>query len=743
MTLGRAQPTIAPEDPPAPRSTNALSTSSPTPAPRRRGRVLGLLAGFSLLAAVPACDPDGEHPISDLRVLYTATLNGYLEPCGCVVGKTGGIDRIAARLAEHRSQHPNVLFLDGGDLIAQDPDPGAMLTQQLVLKADALLEVWSALGCRAMALGDLDLVIGVEELQRLSGQHGVPVLCANLEGPDGRRPFDSWIVLDQGDLKVGVFSLLGPELDAAGPKDQRIFDVAGTLRDMGLRLTDWRAEAERVVSELRPQVDVLIALTHLGAHRNAELAERHPEIDLISGGHEDTVEQPLRFIDGVPVTTSTIRGGRLNRIDMWLRDPAANGRGRREWNDVSANVWPEVEIGTVLRGEQMIAGREVTLGTEEWGSRITGLASAKRAVLAVLREPMDWPRGDLISAVGEPLPMSAVRSELALEVIDDYHDRIHDLWLGREGEGRHPTESFVGPAACYECHEEQYEFWRSTAHSRAFATLEATRQHMDVECNGCHTVGFQAAGGFRFPNRHQGFENVQCAACHGPGGPHTAGGASYLEPANLFPAPDQTCFACHNEEHAPRFANEYAEALPIVSCPPMGMGTDALNRTRLIAAEALGAREEFDRELQCAVFMRAGAHARALESAEAWVAAEPQSIPARLVLGEIALLLGDAVRAGEMARGVTPRRPNMVRAWKLSAAAALGRGDLALALRSVQEASSLAPADPEVAVLVARVAQAGGELEGAIDALRVFMQLNPGAAAQVESVLEELLDARR
>lgn len=48
--------------------------------------------------------------------------------------------------------------------------------------------------------------------------------------------------------------------------------------------------------QLRQQVDVLIALTHIGKSEDLKLAAQCPELDLILGGHSHTVlETPVRI----------------------------------------------------------------------------------------------------------------------------------------------------------------------------------------------------------------------------------------------------------------------------------------------------------------------------------------------------------------------------------------------------------------------------------------------------------------
>ena len=117
-------------------------------------------------------------------------------------------------------------------------------------------------------------------------------------------------------------------------------------------------------------------------------------------------------------------------------------------------------------------------------------------------------------------------------------------------------------------------------------------------------------------------------------------------------------------------------------------------------------------------------------------------MPARLWVGELSLLGGEAQAALEMARPVTKRRPLQIRGWKLRAAASLALGDLEDAGRSVAEGVSLDPSDAELAILGARISAAAGDVDGAIATLRAYLQVNPQSAARIEPVLEELFRAR-
>lgn len=50
--------------------------------------------------------------------------------------------------------------------------------------------------------------------------------------------------------------------------------------------------------------------------------------------------------------------------------------------------------------------------------------------------------------------------------------------------------------SCRVCHQKQHDFWAGTKHASAYLVLYAKNQHFDAECIGCHSLGFQQAGGF-------------------------------------------------------------------------------------------------------------------------------------------------------------------------------------------------------------------------------------------------------
>jgi tetratricopeptide (TPR) repeat protein len=694
-----------------------------------------------LLGALPGCD-ERELESPRLRILFTGSVDGYLEPCGCVAGRQGGVDRISAYIEQLRAEPVPSLFVDVGDLFTDELHPGELMAEQLPLKAEALLEVWAQLGCDAKAVGDLDLTIGIEALAELGRKTGVPLLCSNLKHPDtGEYPFERTRIVEVGDLKVGMLSVLGAKLMKADVQEAEVLQVRQEVERQGYALDASNPVIKELAAELRSQVDYVVLLSHAGFDRNLRIAERFPDLDLIVGAHFDKADLPMEWVGNTAVATCVTRGSRVDRIDLWYSDPEVLGDERARIEDWSPWLYYEVLGHVFAHGRQMLAGREAVYGSEMWVDKVRADTVNFNEAMAALQELGAPPAGAAALAhVQVPMYEGLGRREESLQVIDRYHQRLEAHWDAQEQERVHPSKHFAGPDECSKCHPTQYEFWRGTRHSRAYSTLAASHQQFDVECYACHTVGANLVGGFVHPNQAEGFENVQCESCHGPAAWHMKGGASYLEREGWAIEPAAQCATCHNKKHDPDFEQHIPEMLAAVRCPPMplpGEGSDALRGSFLIGARALtlDAERRWDRIVRAYVF--AGEFELAMQAAERWVEEEPRSLDAQLSLGARLVELERYEEARTPLRKVLDRRFNDADAHRLMAMA-LAAINPERAQMHMKEALSLAPGDPAVVVSVARASAAAGDRLSALDLLRTQMEVSPGLRSQLQPVLDEL-----
>jgi len=212
-----------------------------------------------------------------------------------------GFDRIAALVKQFREENENVLFLDAGDTI--HGMPAATIDQ-----GESVIKIMNAMGYDAMVPGNHDFNYGKDRLLELEKIANFPLLAANLKvvatGKDFVKPYE---IFELAGLKIGVFGLATPETLFKSHPDNTV----------GLEFIDPVKAAQEMVTLLRPQVDILIALAHLGIDESTKVnessigvAQNVEGIDLIIDGHShDVLEEGLVVND-----TLIVMAGEYNKF---------------------------------------------------------------------------------------------------------------------------------------------------------------------------------------------------------------------------------------------------------------------------------------------------------------------------------------------------------------------------------------------------------------------------------------------
>ncbi len=196
-----------------------------------------------------------------LRILHTNDFHGALSA-----------DR-AAFIRELKGD--NALYFDSGDVIKAG-------NLAIPMKEEV---AWSRLveaGCDASTLGNREShVVEMAFERKLKGCHH-PIVVANLvRQSDGAipAPLQPSLTLVRGSLRIGVVGVMVPMVTA------RMASRAASAY-----LWSSPVEAAREHGEaLRPEVDVLILLSHIGYRNDVQLAGTMDCYDLILGGHSHTV----------------------------------------------------------------------------------------------------------------------------------------------------------------------------------------------------------------------------------------------------------------------------------------------------------------------------------------------------------------------------------------------------------------------------------------------------------------------
>jgi len=115
-----------------------------------------------------------------------------------------------------------------------------------------------------------------------------------------------------------------------------------------------------------------------------------------------------------------------------------------------------------------------------------------------------------------------------------------------------PASGYAWADSCRTCHEDIYNAWAKTKHANALERLAPSDQ--EKACVGCHVTGSKERlfDGKKVINR-----GVQCEACHGAAGAHTAGTS---RTGLVRKPPSSVCEECHSDK-SPRFKGFLYDAM--------------------------------------------------------------------------------------------------------------------------------------------------------------------------------------
>ena len=277
-----------------------------------RGALLPALIAVSMIVLmtslmVPATSPLGptfvlaspENTIV-IVILHTNDIHSHLLP---EYGQ-GGSAYIASIVDNEKGQHPGrVLLLDAGDIVDGDPVGDLFYGRSVI-------EVMNAIGYDAMTVGNHELgryggdydygVISIENdyLMDLEGVAEFPLLAANVR-IDNSRPFESYVIKEIDNVKIGI---IGATVYFPPPENVQILDHESAAREC--------------VEEIENQVDLIIALTHLGFNADKSLASNVENIDIIIGGHSHTVKWEPENVGDTKIVQAGAHGKYVGKIRL-------------------------------------------------------------------------------------------------------------------------------------------------------------------------------------------------------------------------------------------------------------------------------------------------------------------------------------------------------------------------------------------------------------------------------------------
>lgn len=238
---------------------------------------------------------------AELRILHVNDFHGFAEPYKPYGSDEmlGGMAWLAATVEDLRKERPTML-LAAGDMIQGN-------NWANLFQGESVIEMMNAMQFDAMVTGNHEFDFGQDVLKRRSDAAAFPVLAANVEGMEVLKPY---MLKEINNIKVAVIGVVTGET----PVTTHPRNVTG-LKFMAPEET-----LTRYVEELRPKVDLIVVLSHLGHNADRIIAEKVKGIDVIVGGHSHTkVPEPV-VIGRTVVLQAWEHGKALGVLDLTVAD---------------------------------------------------------------------------------------------------------------------------------------------------------------------------------------------------------------------------------------------------------------------------------------------------------------------------------------------------------------------------------------------------------------------------------------
>ena len=273
----------------------------------------------------------------DLDVLATDERLGLLQ----ANEPFGGVARMAYAINRERANAERILHVDSGDCFQGAPIFNEFLGE---IEVRAMNEI----GIDAFVIGNHEFDNGIPNLVEKLGMAQFPVLAANYVFRDTKATelvdlgaiAKPYTVVDLDGLRVGVIGMAN---------FSSLSSISYGDNGLGIVALESVQTVQAYVDLLRPQVNVILVLTHLGLGEDEDVIRNTEGVDIIFGGHLHVVLNPPSVVPDkqgrlVPLVHSGAFMKYLGRLDTVLvSDPD------EPWNkEVASHFYTVIPIDSRL-----------------------------------------------------------------------------------------------------------------------------------------------------------------------------------------------------------------------------------------------------------------------------------------------------------------------------------------------------------------------------------------------------------
>ena len=213
---------------------------------------------------------------------------GWIVPCGCTANQSGGLLRRGTFVTQLRREGPVILADAGGA-------PGGTSAYQRA-KFEAILDGEMAMGLSAHNLGEGELALGTEYLQKLARAKRVPFVSANVRDRENRPVVEPYRIIVAGEVRLALIGVLSKSITRTGPPPD-------------WEISDPRDAVLEALAAAKGQFDRAVVLAYLRESELRDLAAALPEVDAVIGGPTGQSLAPVRV--GPAVVASAKNKGKF------------------------------------------------------------------------------------------------------------------------------------------------------------------------------------------------------------------------------------------------------------------------------------------------------------------------------------------------------------------------------------------------------------------------------------------------
>lgn len=351
---------------------------------------------------------------------------------------------------------------------------------------DLFMQAYNLMRYDAFTPGEIDLSLGISELQGISKKANFPFLLTNLLDKKTKKPvFRPYLIKDLAGLRIGLMGLVSPTLaNHLSPADRDRYHIV-----------DYGEAARKVIEELKnKKCQVIMAIGHMEESEQRNLAQSYKEIYFVVGGHVRSLKRQPGEVRNAQIINAGTRGEYLGQMEFFLRAKGDEKRLFSHYQIIALSDQYKDHPQTVELVNQF-------------------LAKTKKL----------YP----------PKTMTSPAEK--------------DPWMQNRSY-TYQVSNYMGDQFCLPCHESQHENWKKTGHAKAFQTLVRNKRETDHTCLPCHSTAFKEVSGFGdvlenvqceschgprrgHPDNGLKFAPVseqQCLTCHNPAKSPNFNYASYL-----------------------------------------------------------------------------------------------------------------------------------------------------------------------------------------------------------------------